>query len=233
MKGNKGFLLLTMINLALLIISCSSTKQSFVTVYGKTSGNLSKSLPDIYTDGVTYRVDDIYVWPDSMLNKYVKISGELEKQKVRKSRYRQRYTINWISNYTLSVLEHDSIKDAIDSTMNKCAQLRKFAEGIQKNHLFDSVFTGDTIYIRFDERLTQELPHFHYRHKDFKNIRFVSSKFIDYFKPLQYLEMPNYNCIESDYFNVEMFMVHRCDDNLERKKYYIVGNRDKLEIVSS
>lgn len=231
MKNNSLFL--TVFISILMLFGCT-TKKLPIQIYGKIPDYNSKWKNEVFTYHNSYTIDGINRWPDTMQNKYVKVTGLLEVTLFDMDSNRQSVSsIALIKNPIIEIIEDDSVMSQIDDSLGSCIEFRRFIQRIQEDQILDSLFTGDSIIFIYDKRdtlLSPKISGLNYYFGTGKSIHFVYDPNIKGIKKREYILINDLPCeadIRYDYIFVKVTKVNGID---EKRMYRLIGNNTDLKI---
>jgi hypothetical protein len=231
MKKNSLFLMVFI--LVLMLFGCK-TKNIPIQIYGKIPDYNSKWKNDVIAYHNLYTIDGISRWPDTLQNKFVKVTGLLEITRFEMDSNRQsRSSIALIKKPIIELIEDDSIMSQIDDSLGHCVDFRRFIQRIQEDQILDSLFTGDSIIFIYNKRdtvISPKISGLNFYFGTGKSLHFVFAPNINSIKKREYIIISDLPCeadISYDYNFVKVTKLNGID---EKKMYRIIGNKAGLKI---
>jgi hypothetical protein len=235
MYHKKSVVMKKLIFIGMLIIlqSCMIQKQNHVIIYGNIWINSGRDNGIVYGIDSRYKIDKVNLWPDTLLNKYVKVTGVLKKNNDRYendtntniSRNFVKYTIK---HATIEILNNDSIMNLIDSAHARCSEIRRLINRLQVDRILDSLVSSDSIILLDNPMLHSKIPMIEYINKGSKTVFFFNMSLINYYKIPEYFVFSRYPEIAGSEYDIEFTLIKIVKGVKTEKKYQITGNCNKI-----
>ncbi len=227
---------LIFIGILIILQSCLIHKKNHVIIYGNIWINSGKDNGIVYGIDSRYKIDKVNLWPDTLLNQYVKVSGVL---KIIKDKYENDTNTNISRNFvkytikhpTINILNNDSIINLIDSAHGRCSEIRRLINRLQADRILDSIVSSDSIILLDNPILHNKIPMIQYVSKGSKTVFFFNISLINYYKIPEYFEFSGYPEMAGSEYDIQLTHIKIIEEIKVAKKYHLTGNSDKINII--